>query len=302
MNQSKLALNTIRNLSVLTPNGEKFICAASGLVKHENNLYVIADDELSLMTFSLKNKSPGHSIALFPGILPTEPKARKKVKPDLECLAYIPANLGQEGLLAIPSGSKPNRQIGSFVKLQNGQAFEPKKIDFSLIYETLQKEFLELNIEGAALSSSSFVILQRGNGASAQSALIELDILGLADDLQNNEFIQASRIKQIKEVCLGNINNINLGFTDACFCNNKLFFLAVAESGNSTYNDGQYVGAFIGYFDNAGKAVLISQLDSAFKPEGLWVEGIDSGYRAYIVTDADDPNLVSTLFSTDFKF
>ena len=53
------------------------IFGASGLVKIENTLYVIADDDLFLGIIEEEKET---LVALIPGILPTDHKERKKVK------------------------------------------------------------------------------------------------------------------------------------------------------------------------------------------------------------------------------
>lgn len=295
-----LELTSIMKLSVTTPIGLKPIHAASGLVKIEDNLYVVADDELSLLTFSLSNKLAGQQYKLFAGELPLDHKERKKLKPDLESLTLL-TSLAAKGLLAVPSGSKPNRQTGSFIELDHNQPGKTTSIDFSSLYKKLETEFSELNIEGSCVAGSKLILLQRGNGTLAQNAIIELDMQVVLDDLRTSAIVSESSINKIVKIQLGKFKDISLGFTDCCYCNGILFFLAVAEQSNSTYDDGQYVGSFIGYIDSSGKAVLFNQLNIPFKPEGLWIEKIAEGYKCYIVTDADDPNETSQLYTVNIQ-
>lgn len=296
-----LELTPIMKLLVLTSIGSKQIHAASGLVKIENNMHIIADDELSLLSFSLLEKEVGREQRLFSGELPTEHKERKRRKPDLESLTLLPKFTGTSALLAVPSGSKANRQIGVLIELTNKAPGVIKNIDFSHLYGALESEFSELNIEGASFSDSKLTLLQRGNGLLSQNAVIELDQAGVLSDLSNSQRVSEKRITKISRVDLGKHNNVSLGFTDSCYCDSFLFFLAVAEESNSTYEDGQFSGAYIGYFDHSGKAKLLNQLIIGFKPEGLWIEKSSEGYECYVVTDADDPNEASQLYSTKIK-
>ncbi|MEQ1722686.1 MAG: hypothetical protein ABL930_05890 [Pseudobdellovibrio sp.] len=277
-NKSEIQLKLLRTLP---------LHAASGLVKLGDAFYVVADDKLSLFTFSLDDISKQDKLVLFAGHLPKDHLERKKVKPDLECLAYTP-----EGLLAVPSGSKPNRQMGSFINFRS----EVRNLDFSQIYKSLNTEFSELNIEGAAFVDSKLILLQRGNGILAQNALIEID----GKDILEDTVIKSERILKINKINLGKLQNINLGFTDACYADGILFFLAVAEDSNSTYDDGQYVGACIGYINKNAEAILLNKLDCPLKPEGLWVEKINLGYKCYIVTDADCTEQLSGLYMGEF--
>lgn len=296
-----LDLKPLLKLSVMTPLGLKPIHAASGLVKLANNFYVIADDELSLLTFSLSNQLAGEEYKIFSGELPEDHKDRKKQKPDLESLTQLPDDIGITALLAVPSGSKANRQTGSFVEINNGKPCKATNINFTELYEKLENEFSELNIEGACFAGSKFMLLQRGNGSLGQNAIIELEAQRVLYDINNSACIGANTIKTIRPLDLAKHKNVSLGFTDSCYCDEILFFLAVAEESNSTYDDGQYSGSFIGRIDSSGKAVLLNQLNINFKPEGLWVEKIADGYKCYIVTDADDPNETSQLLTVNIQ-
>ena len=91
-----------------------FISAASGLVKVNNLLYVVADDEHHLGVFSVDHALPGELVRLFDGTLPDKFKKRKAQKPDLETLLLLPtfAGYAHGALLAMGSGSKPNRDTG----------------------------------------------------------------------------------------------------------------------------------------------------------------------------------------------
>ena len=62
------------------------LSAASGMVWVNDEMFIIADDELSLFSYPLDFESPGTSYRLFPGELPVDLRGRKAVKPDLESL------------------------------------------------------------------------------------------------------------------------------------------------------------------------------------------------------------------------
>ena len=148
----KVSLQFIRDLKISRAQGLHEIKAASGLVKIENTLYIIADDDLSLGILSLEPKGYESLIPLISGELPQNPAERKKIKPDWEAIVKVASPLPeQEGLLVIPSGSKANRQMGVFVKLNDLQDSEnmkePQYVDFTKIYEKLRKIFVDLNFE-----------------------------------------------------------------------------------------------------------------------------------------------------------
>ena len=252
---------------------ELSVHSASGLVKFKNDFYVIADDDLSL-----HNITKNTSVALIAGKLPEDFKERKKVKPDWEALTLF-----EDGLLVIPSGSKENRRTGFLVSDIS------LPVDFSEVYIELEKTFPNLNIEGAFWSKNKLKLFQRGNGIDAKNAIITLDVF---NEIKNSNPLTKESIVEISPYSLGQLGGITLGFTDACQTGNDIWFLAVAEDGDSTYEDGNFTGAVLGKIDDAGK-FSVFELDASVKPEGLWVED----NKFYVVTDADDPNKKSVLYS-----
>lgn len=296
----KMKLTKIKDLQFSTAQGLDSVHAASGLVKVRNHFYIISDDDLSLLQVSLE-KDQFQKIRLRQGSLPKEAKERKKVKPDWESLIHLPPHLGHEGLLIVPSGSQPNRQGGCFVSLNPvSQMLSVHQVDFSKIYQKLVKDVADLNIEGTALFNSIFKLFQRGNGASGQNAIIDLDLTGVIEDLKNSQPLQAHRILKIENFNLGHLNGVPLGFTDGFAIDDFLFFLAAAENTASTYEDGEFVGSILGCINSKGELVSTWELDCPFKPEGLCMEKTAGGYKIYVVTDADDPGQVSCLYEGDF--
>ena len=265
------------------------ISAASGLVVDEKNFYVIADDELSLAIFP-HDGSQGKMTPLFLGTLPLKHKERKKQKPDLESLIKFSG-----GLFAIPSGSRPNRRLGIFLK--NGQ---PQPVDFSEIYIHLQSSLSELNIEGSVIRGDEFILLQRGNGAANKNALIILDLQLVQTAVSLGHPISKTSFIEIKLIDLGVLNQVPLSFTDATLDDNgDIWFLAAAEASNSTYDDGEYVGSVLGRIDRENNIVFTSELDCPHKPEGLAMHTKNSCF--WIVTDADDSSQAAILYEIKFN-
>ncbi len=153
------------------PRGQPHLSAASGLVRAGAWLYLVADDEhhLGLLPAGAAVLQQAPLVQLYrilQGDLPAEPKARKKHKPDLEALALLPASPAHPSgaLLALGSGSKPNRQQGVVIALDatgrpDGAA---QVLDLSALYAPLRAEFADLNIEGAFVANEVLHLLQRG--------------------------------------------------------------------------------------------------------------------------------------------
>ena len=116
-----LTLRPLRDLTVdpaAHPRGQPHLSSASGLVCAHGRVYVIADDEQHLGVFD-DPRSPGRLVRLLEGELPVGKKERKRVKADLEVLLALPASAAwpHGALLALGSGSRPNRERGVLVAL-----------------------------------------------------------------------------------------------------------------------------------------------------------------------------------------
>src|SRR5688572_28322358 len=118
-----ITLTKIRDLDMSPAPGSdrKHLSAASGLVRIGPFLYVIADDELHLGVFRLEPSIPGTRVRLFAGELPVAKEERKALKPDFEALMLIPARpeFPTGAMLALGSGSRPNRRLGALFQLDH---------------------------------------------------------------------------------------------------------------------------------------------------------------------------------------
>ncbi len=274
--------------------------AASGLVKSGNDFFVIADDELSLFQFSFEGQTKINSVQLKSGLLSLDAKERKAQKPDWEALVKIDIKNHQDILLAVPSGSTENRMAGAFVKLNAKGAIDPTQdpvtVDFSNIYLQLKEKLPDLNIEGACVFNNQLKLFQRGNGASGVNAIIDIDLEGFCNDLKNQSSLNPKHVLAVNTYQLGELAGYKLDFTDACTLDDTIWYLAVAEDSQSTYEDGRYYGAIIGCLNAAGKEIGRYQIDCALKPEGLWVEAESQRLCFYVVTDADSPTIYASLY------
>ena len=264
------------------------LSALSGLVFQDGVFYVIADDQLSLGYFTLTGEF--HISPLLPGDLPLEPRMRKSQKPDWECLIWIP-----QGLLIIPSGSKLNRCRTVLFEAASLSEQKATVLSFEKLYAEIRQRVLDLNIEGSVLRGTQILLFQRGNGAGKQNAVIVCDLaLALKDDPR--------AVTSVVHYDLGQLHGSNLGFTDAWAGDDgEIYFLAVAESGGSTFEDGHYLGAIIGIISANGEIILKTEIQCPAKPEGLWVEKSADGASIFIVTDADDSAKMSALYQLNLS-
>jgi hypothetical protein len=294
----------IRELLLSRTTSEKrapHLAAASGLVNVDRTLYVVADDENHLGVFSADNRAPGDLIRLFEGTLPEKTKKRKAEKPDLETLTHLPTFAGYThgALLALGSGSKPNRATGVLLGLDaNGQVnTAPQHIDLASLYDDLRNEFDALNIEGAVISGNDFILLQRGNKGS-KNGLIRLPIAAFLRDLAAEKAPRLHCAPTSYIVNLGNVDNVPLCFTDgAALANGALLFTAVAEDTDNAIDDGMCVGSAIGIINAYGKIAHMERIEPAYKVEGVVASIRDQHIHVQLVTDGDDASKPAWLLS-----
>lgn len=260
--------------------------AASALVCEGQNLWLVADDELSLQRYSLTGVWQDE-LALLPGELPAERKLRKRLKADFEALLLLPDG----ALLALGSGSAPQRRRGCLVR-----AGAVRVIDLSPLYQTLAGHFQELNLEGGVVHGGRLLLAQRGNGAGGENALVFLDLQHALRDLQSGQ-LSAAALLHVLPVQLPDLDGLPLSLTDLCLDpSGHLYFSAAAEGGGSSYLDGECAGSVLGRFDPDFNIVQMTKLTPRVKVEGL---AFQADGRLLLVADADDPTIASPLFALD---
>lgn len=276
------------------------VSAASGLVMIGSTLYVVADDALHLGVYKLDDPHFAQHLRLREGDLPADAKARKKAKPDFEALALLPpAPQHPHGaLLAVGSGSKTNRQQAVLVPLDAQGHATPTvtTLDFAPLYAALQLD--DCNIEGAVVCGEQLVLLQRGNNRHERSALMMVPLSVVSSCKGGVAEGRGGHALQVIPVTLPTINNVPLGFTDALLLpNGNLLFSAVAEDTDDSYNDGACLGAAIGEITLQGDVLRCEWLATPHKIEGIALS--DDGSLLYAVTDADDPNVMTSLLQVE---
>ena len=317
---TSLPVSFIRNLSLdpaQHPRGQAHLSAASGLVRVRQRLYVVADDELHLGVFDEHaaagaagaDPAPGTLVRLLDGDLPRDKGKRKKAKPDLETLAQLPPLPGcpAGALLALGSGSKPQREAGVLIGLDvqgvpNGRM---ASVDLEPLYAPLRKRFDDLNIEGAFVLSGDLVLLHRGNKGDARSACIRYDWNLVAPWLAGLQ-PKPPGAKSVQLMQLGDVGGVPLSLTDGTALQGGAWaFSAAAECTDNSYQDGACVGSAIGIVAPDGQLRHLHRLAGAPKVEGLAAQvvgtGLGSDWVFTLVTDPDDPHTPSQLLQTHIQ-
>lgn len=277
------------------------LSAGSGLVTTPQSLWVVADDLNHLVRLDREDLVNGKGFAVFSGELPNDFEERKRVKPDAECLFRVPSCSDRVLLLAFPSGSKPQRNRASLVEIDGADEFVgAREVDVSPFIEFLDRRIPDLNIEGGTVLREKVIFLQRGNGKAAFNGVISFD-LEVLESIIHSRFDPTTFNPVISENSLPKIDGVHLTFTDACARNGIIYFSAAAETGSSTYQDGEIIASVIGSLKQPGSEIL-GQLEKV-KIEGVAVTEEANALTFLAVTDADDASKPSELLeiSTDWR-
>ncbi len=305
-------LTLLRHLTLTNaaqPDRAPHLSAASGLVRVGNHFYVVADDENHLGVFSTHDHAAsGELIRVLHGDLPDGKKKRKAAKADFEALVALPAfgshahAYAHGALLALGSGSRENRMNAALISLdEHGVALRdemPRVIDFSPLFQSLQDEFMEVNIEGAFITGDHLSLLQRGNKGSGRNACIRVALAPLIARLARGEDSVAREFVDIVDFSLGDVNDVPLGFTDAAALPGGGFvFTAVAEDTENSYDDGACAGSVIGIVDANDRIRTVLPLLGSPKVEGVAAQLSDGNLTLHLVTDPDDASVPARLFT-----
>lgn len=286
------------------PRGQGHLSSASGLVRVQRHLYVVADDELHLGRFGNTGQAPVELIRLFDGKLPNNAKKRKKTKLDIETLLQLPAMPGYPfgALMALGSGSSPKRCQAVLVPLDAKGALIHRLayVDFAPLYARLRRSFDDLNIEGAFLSQGRLCLLQRGNKGNSPSACIRFEWKSALPWLTGKRE-DCPPVVSITLLDLGRFKGVPLSPTDgAALAGGQWAFSAAAEDTDNSIQDGPCLASAVGIVDADGAVRQIHRLRGAPKVEGISVMKSQGLLVMKMVTDADNASEVSQLLRVQF--
>jgi len=268
------------------------VSAASGLVRLGDASYVVADDELTLLV--CPDDGPDRTLALLPGSLPDELRARKAHKPDFEALCRWPG----DGLLVLGSGSTAARHRACLVRhvLGDMSSAPIEVLDLGPLHAELARHFPALNLEGAAVIDELLLLLQRGNGPGNHSAIVELDLAGAVAATTAGRPWTGALVQAIRRFELGYRGDTALGFTDASpLPDGSLLYIAAAEASPDTYHDGLVTGAAIGRLDPQRRLQWQVELPGPHKLEGVHAEQHGDLLTLWLVNDPDDRGTPASL-------
>jgi hypothetical protein len=253
------------------------IGSASGLIYKDNNLFIIGDNSGFLYEYSIESKNlQRHEI-----IENATENIAKSEKPDFEAITHFGDNLYVFG-----SGSTSKRN--NMVEI-NTLEKEIRTNDLTDLYSVMQS-FGEIkpedfNIEGAIYTGEEWYLFNRGNGKSAKNVMFTIQGKNLI-----NEFnILSNNYK------LPKIKGVRSSFTDAVVLDDKIYFLSTAEDTDSTYNDGEILGSFIGCIDTKTMKIdFTKKISDSHKFEGLTVYKNSSDRIDFLLCEDNDTELLET--------
>jgi hypothetical protein len=281
------SLLTVETLRPLTLARGAHVSAASGLVCAGGLAWVIADDLLHLACF--RNLTGAGTLQrLLPGRLPRKAAARKAAKPDFECLFAW-----RDGLVALGSGSRPQRETGVWITPRGMQRF-----DLTPVYAPLRERLGAINIEGAFVQDDQWVLLQRGVAGGAPNAVARWPLQVLERLLAGTQGVVAPQA--LREMRLGTLDDVPLAFTDgSALEGGHWLFTAAAEDTRDSYLDGACRGSVVGLVGSHGRVLVQRRLRGHAKVEGIAAQRDGEGcLHLALVTDADDPAQPAWLLRT----
>ncbi len=299
-----LELRELRGLDLREAPGEgqhPHVSSASGLVRRGDFVYVIGDDMLSLAVFRMSDPGPGELRRVLPGELPADDAARSGAKPDLEALTVLPPFEDDPygAILGLGSGSGERRDRGFVWSLQADGALrgEPRVVDLGPLYRLLGEHVERLNIEGAGVMGDRLWLLHRGNHAETTNVVAELSLPAVMDSLHGDLRIDVDELADVRSYDLGELDGVEVTFSDASSLGDVLVFTASAEAEGDDVPNGEIRGSVVGTIDLDGHVRRMRTIDRRYKVEGVHAT-IDTGVVDFLfVCDQDDPGAPSPLLS-----
>ena len=275
------------------------VSAASSLVRHKGKIFVVADDEYSLLIFDEGKRGPGHFMRILEGELPEEKERRQKEKADLESLALLPPyrNLEHGSLLALGSGSSEKRNRGVLITLgaDGLPTQEHYSIDLLPFFAALAREVNGLNIEGAEVVGDTLWLMQRGN-EGGDNALVNISLDAAMRGLIDDRVLPAEALRSVDHVDLGQLKGVRLCFSDASTLpDGRIVFAASAEDSDAATSDGANYGSALGIIEADGSISFVEPVDLVIKIEGIDAQPVGGSIEVLMVTDADNPSVPSPL-------
>ena len=240
-------------------------------------------------------------------------RGNKKQKPDLEACVSIPTERGMT-LLARGSGSSRQRERIAVVEwtgvLQPAVSFCEATGLYAMLRETTAFAGSQLNVEGAVCVAGVVRLFNRGNGSTRGTmqpvnATCDISLTGLLCYLRAPASAAVPAVTNVVRYDLGSLQDVPLGFTDATVHADTVLYSASAENTADAVADGPVAGSAIGIIGRGAGARWATLTRPDGTPYRAKVEGLLGSHtqpsQLFLVVDADDPELPSTLCIAELR-
>jgi hypothetical protein len=259
------------------------IGSASGLLYHNDLLYIISDNSTFLYEYNI----PNEKLNKIPLVDYPQENIPKKDKPDFEAITYY-----KDAVVLLGSGSTKKRNLSFLYSSEYDSVKQNKIVDlYQKIKQQLNIADNELNIEGFIMNRNNLYLFQRGNGIDGKNGIITVYN-------SRNESEIGFTIYDLPK-----IKNVPTTFTDAILIDETIYFLAAAENTTSTYDDGEVLGSIIGTIDlKTMKLINSIQISNQQKFEGLTLyKKTATHIELLLCEDNDSEVLETTIYSLRIK-
>lgn len=260
------------------------VSSASGVSYSDGIIRLISDDSNYLYKYQISNHITTKT--LLSNGEQTE-QIIKSEKLDLESLTET-----EDAIYTFGSGSTPKRATGFSI---NKSTHAVEKINLNHLYNSMRFvaniDLEDFNIEGVTHDGKDWWFLNRGNGPKNRNVVIRVQ----GESLETDFHLIATELE------LPLISGMPSGFSDATIYNNKLYFIATAEAGTSTYLDGEVAGSLIGSINLESIEIeFTEQISHHQKFEGIAFFRQDENNISFLLCeDNDDKNLECEIFQID---
>ncbi|WP_185211615.1 DUF6929 family protein [Sphingobacterium mizutaii] len=261
------------------------ISSASGIEFLEDQIYIVSDNSNYLYDYRITdNQLNRHALLQSPQM----ERIAKPQKLDLEAMV-----LREDRIYTFGSGSTAARERGFSISRNDWNSTE---LDLGNLYSAMKKSAnissSDFNIEGVAMHGNSWLFLNRGNGPAGRNVIFKVD----GDDLINDFVITCF------DIDLPQIDGLLFGFSGAAVLGDSLYFIATAEEGLSTYEDGEIGGTVFGKFDLINMRIDHCQkISNDQKFEGItYYESQPLMISFLLCEDSDGSSDLTTIYRLDF--
>lgn len=261
------------------------IGAASGLYYNQGKLYIVSDNSNYLYEYHIGSKVLDKHLLL--DMNGKNEQVAKNEKMDLEAITFY-----KGAFHLFPSGSESNRAMLFNIKPDSlpGVGKKDGGKTYAGVRERLNISKEDFNIEGALFYQDTLLLFNRGNGPGKINGIIKIPQKG-------------DTIPTFTPIKLPKINGQIAGFTDATLIDNKIYFLASAESGNSNYDDGEIGGSQVGAINIANLTLEKAEtITLKHKFEGITLyQATPKEYIFLLCEDPDNGESKSSIYSLKIR-